>query len=330
MPQRTNDYQQLVTMIQRAFAPLGAKITESALVPGQDTLREIDILIESEIGPYSIKIAVEVKDHKRKLDVTHIETIIGKYQGTGGILIHKVVVIAQRGFTDAAERRAKQTNLELLTIAKAKHSGWLKSAPQTLVLRIQPHVCRIEFAPSVITNRHADLVQRGRLICKCCGKDKGTPAEVGNKFLRTQVLRNPELLQRLEQEARRRNGQSLMSVSWPMANHALRIDDETHDIEEVLIHVHCISASQTVNCTSYEVLQEGPSKHVVDHLDAQLGGKRIRAIIPDGPSSDRIVLRIDSADPQTPNSSQQDAPATSFTMKTLLWDEETPHKTTVS
>lgn len=328
MPQRTNDYQQLVAMIQRAFAPMGAKITESALVPGQDTLREIDILIESEVGMYSIKVAVEVKDHKRKLDVTQIETIIGKYQGTGSILIHKVVVIAQRGFTDAAERRAKQANLELLTIAKAKHSGWLKAAPQTLVLRVQPHVCRIEFVPSITSNRHTDLVQQGRLICKCCGKDKGTPAELGNKFLRTQVLRNPELLQRLEQEARQHNGQSLMSVSWPMANHALRIDDESHDVEEVLIHVHCVSASQPVKLSSYEVRQDGHSKHVVDHLDAQLGGKRIRAIIPDGPSSKHIVLRIDSApvDPQIAKTNEP--PATSFTMKTLPWDDEPPHHKT--
>lgn len=263
--------------------------------------------------------------------MTHIETIIGKYQGTGSILIHKVVVIAQRGFTPAAERRAKQANLELLTIAKAKHSGWLKSVPQTLVLRIQPHVCRIDFAPPITSSRHADLVRQGRLVCKCCGQDKGTPAELGNKFLRTQVLRSPELLQRLEQEARRRNGQSLMSVSWPMPNHALRIDDETHDIEEVLIQVHCICASQPVTCSSYEIVQDGQSKHVVDHLDAQLGGKRIRAIIPDGPSSDRIILKIDTAspNPQTPGSDQlQDAPATSFTMKSLPWDEEPPHQET--
>ena len=128
MPQRTNDYQQLVAMIQRAFAPSGAKVTESALVPGQDTLREIDILIEAEVGLYLIKIAVEAKDHRRKLDVTHIETIIGKYQGTGGIPIHKVVVIAQRGFTDAAQRRAKQDNLELLTISVTVHTmGSLKN-----------------------------------------------------------------------------------------------------------------------------------------------------------------------------------------------------------
>jgi hypothetical protein len=113
-----------------------------------------------------------------------------------------------------------------------------------------------------------------------------------------------------------------------MANHALRIDDESHDVEEVLIHVHCVSASQPVKLSSYEVRQDGQAKRVVDHLDAQLGGKRIRAIIPDGPSSKHIVLRIDSApvDPQTAKTNEP--PATNFTMKTLPWDDEPPHHKT--
>ena len=55
-------------MIERALAPRGAKITESALVPGidEDDEREIDILIESALGPHIIKVAVEAKDEGRK------------------------------------------------------------------------------------------------------------------------------------------------------------------------------------------------------------------------------------------------------------------------
>ena len=72
----------MVTLVQKAIAPQGAKITESAMVkaPHFGELREVDVLLEAEIGPYRMKIAIEAKDHKRKLNVTEIEAIIGKYR----------------------------------------------------------------------------------------------------------------------------------------------------------------------------------------------------------------------------------------------------------
>ena len=58
MPQRSNDFQELVSLIQKALAPAGARITDSALVdiPGLGDSREIDVLIETEVGPYNIKL----------------------------------------------------------------------------------------------------------------------------------------------------------------------------------------------------------------------------------------------------------------------------------
>src|SRR5947209_8616319 len=105
MPKRCNDFQNLVTLIQEALVPLGAKVTPSAMVPGPSsgTLREIDILIETPVGPYDIKIAVEAKDEGRKMDATKIEAIIGKYRGRGSLVVNKVVVVAHRGFTEEAK-----------------------------------------------------------------------------------------------------------------------------------------------------------------------------------------------------------------------------------
>ncbi len=52
MPKRTNDYQELVALIERVFAPRGAKIVESAeiKVDGLDTLREVDVFIQGQYG----------------------------------------------------------------------------------------------------------------------------------------------------------------------------------------------------------------------------------------------------------------------------------------
>src|SRR5579883_1237088 len=133
-------------MIQMAFAPAGAKVTESVLVDGT---REIDVLIESAIGPYSIKIAVEAKDEKRPLDVLKIELMIGKYLSAGGVPVNKVVVVAQNGFTKTAKARAAQANIELLTLAQASQSDWTKLVPQQMVWRMPPHIDSVKLVPPV-------------------------------------------------------------------------------------------------------------------------------------------------------------------------------------
>ena len=81
MPRRTNDFQELVSLVQKALVPSGAKVTDSPLVdvPGMSEPREIDVLIETAVGPYHMKIAVEAKDNRRKMDSTQFESLIGKY-----------------------------------------------------------------------------------------------------------------------------------------------------------------------------------------------------------------------------------------------------------
>jgi hypothetical protein len=145
MPQRTNSFQQLVALIQQAFAPVGAKVTESVLVnvAGTAKPREIDVLIKTSVGPYQIKIAVEAKDEGRKMDMTRFEAIIGKYLVEGDPKVNKIVVITQRGFTHPVIDRAKKLGVELLTLRQAINADWFKLYPQFVQLRIMPHICKI-------------------------------------------------------------------------------------------------------------------------------------------------------------------------------------------
>jgi hypothetical protein len=181
MPKRTNNFQQLVYMIQMALAPSGAKITESAIVDG---MREIDVLIESAVGPYSIKIAVEAKDEKRPLDVLTIEQMIGKYQSAGGIPVNKVVIVARNGFTGTAKTRAAQTNIELFTLDEAKQSDWTKLVPQQMAWRMPPHIDRVELVPAVASKGGKDPLADGRFVCQCHGYDKGSPLQWAEWLLR--------------------------------------------------------------------------------------------------------------------------------------------------
>jgi hypothetical protein len=80
MPKRTNDFQQLITMIYSKIVPKDTLVTESALLHDKDTgaLREVDILLEHRVAHLNIKVMMECRDRKRKDTVTWIDELIGK------------------------------------------------------------------------------------------------------------------------------------------------------------------------------------------------------------------------------------------------------------
>lgn len=174
MPKRTNEFQKLVSLIHKAFAPQRAKVTESAL---DDHGREIDVLIESQVGPYRIKIAVEAKDEGRKMDSTKFESIIGKYFGEGGVKVNKVVVVTHRGFYQPVIDRAKDLGIELLTLQEAKETDWQQFPVRgTISFSMPPHICQIHFAPPIEVDSPKRLWHKARMICPH-GHDHGTPME---------------------------------------------------------------------------------------------------------------------------------------------------------
>ncbi|MDA4120156.1 MAG: SEC-C metal-binding domain-containing protein, partial [Thaumarchaeota archaeon] len=227
---------------------------------------------------------------------TEIEAVIGKYSGNGGIAVNKVVVVARRGFSDAAKKRAKEARIELLTIREAEQSDWSKLAPQQLCLRMQPHIDRVDIVPPVSpTSSGGDPLVEGRIVTKCHGKNTGSPSQWANWLLKTQVLPNSELLHLLDEEAKRRGGQVLASIPIPFSNHDFLYEGRPHQIDQLVFAVHYVNA---VGAGKWSTLQvEGPdiSPQSVDHLDVKVGGKRIRTVFPEGPTSKQIVLRVDSA-----------------------------------
>lgn len=117
MPKRSNEFQEIVDIIQRLFAPQDAKVTTSAMIevnPGEPK-REVDVLVEWETDLYAVKIAVEARDHARAIDVNTVEQYMGKYNSIGGIVVNKVVIVA-KAFTRTAVNRARQLGFDLHTL----------------------------------------------------------------------------------------------------------------------------------------------------------------------------------------------------------------------
>ncbi|MFC9694656.1 hypothetical protein ACFTSF_39280 [Kribbella sp. NPDC056951] len=113
MPKRSNDYQRVVYYIHKHLSP-DAVVTESAMLTDSRTgkPREIDVLVEGEVGGYPVRIAIEVRDHKRPADVQWIEQVSGKYES---LPVDKVVVVSRAGFWSTALTKAASLGIEALT-----------------------------------------------------------------------------------------------------------------------------------------------------------------------------------------------------------------------
>jgi restriction endonuclease len=124
MPRRTNDFQELIALINRQLAPAGAVVTESAI--REDALthhgREVDITIQHELAGYPITVIVECRDHDRPQDVTWIDALIGKYLHQ----VAHVVAVSSSGFTNQALDKAKAVGITTMAIEEARDTNWQK------------------------------------------------------------------------------------------------------------------------------------------------------------------------------------------------------------
>jgi hypothetical protein len=123
MPRRTNDFQRLITFLEGLLAPTGAIVTPSAMLTPTDGTdkREVDILIEHQVGPHAVRIAIECRAHRRKQGVEWINSIVGEYEH---LPVHKVVAVSKSGFTKSAEKAAQHCSIDTVTLQQALASDW--------------------------------------------------------------------------------------------------------------------------------------------------------------------------------------------------------------
>src|SRR5690606_42027169 len=125
MPRRSNEFQQLVKLIETQLASDRAVVRESVLLhDAEGDRREIDVLIETKIGQHDVRIAVECRDHQRRADKTWIEQLMGKYEG---LPIHKVIAVSRRGFSRAALDKAARHKIAALSLEEAREEDWLNA-----------------------------------------------------------------------------------------------------------------------------------------------------------------------------------------------------------
>jgi len=327
MPKRSNPFQELVTLIQEALVPTGATVTPSAMVPGRTSgnLREIDVLVETAVGPYAIKIAVEAKDEGRKLDVTKIETIIGKYRGSGALQVNKIIVVARNGFTQEARTRAQDEDIDLLTLNEAKLCPWCRFVLQSFQLNFSPMPIGFELEPELPKAvLESQWMTQARFICLCHGYDYGTPQFWMQQFLFRNVLPNKLLVDKMhEVAANGSSGKSELHFTIPVKNHVLRFDGTDYPAKSATLHYRYVHATGPMASSVYRMEDEAGAQTTVVHSEGTVGGHKIKMLMPLGKPDSRGVLKIEA-----PPRSDDALKGPSWTLKNGEWVESPGKPTT--
>jgi hypothetical protein len=89
--------------LQRRFP--GARVVPNAHLPGLKSGRDrqIDVLVELEIGGCNIRIAFDCKCYKRNVDVKHVESFLGMLED---IRVSQGVLVTTKGYSKTAHERA--------------------------------------------------------------------------------------------------------------------------------------------------------------------------------------------------------------------------------
>lgn len=107
------NFERINKIIQTAFKTRSDTIikTNYKILNKSGREREIDILIETTVNNFNIKIAIECKDYNRRVSVEKVEAFHGKCQRIEGL--SKKVMIASKGFQKDAINAAKDFEIDI-------------------------------------------------------------------------------------------------------------------------------------------------------------------------------------------------------------------------
>jgi hypothetical protein len=242
VPQRTNDFQELVGLIQKAYSPFNAKITESAMVniPGMSDPREIDILIENPPQSLHMKVAVEAKDEKRKMDIVRFEALLGKYFVAGGVNVDKLVVVTRSGFSKAAIQRARVLDVDLLSLDESLTFDWT-IPPRRSELQTIPRLCDFHVIPPIADIPIDKICKEGAVFCSH-GREHGTVRLLAASFFFDRVLpQHRDAFARIDAEARRNAAGVKIKLQLRPSDddpYEIRLDGKKFPLQTLVFHMH--------------------------------------------------------------------------------------------
>jgi hypothetical protein len=297
LPPRTNEFQEIASLIEQVLAPKGAKVTTSAMVDvsGLEPT-EVDVLIEGDFGPYRMKVAVEAKDEKRKLNIIDFRSYLAKYRGECRVQTDKFVIVTRNGFTEQVKTAAKKADVDLLTLDEAKEPGyWTKHGPSLLRFSFPVHVCHIWTEPAIGLDSKT-LKAKARLLCAHCGRDRYGLLDFANQMVFYNCLpKNPELVKQLQEIAEKSSaGQSYCELNAPLTGYVLSVDGNTHPISKIRVQLHLVLTTQPLKKRTFARCTTDGRQQLFDHLEMKFGDNTVTMLMASEPKPENIFLRIDT------------------------------------
>ena len=123
MPKRSNDFQKIILHLQSLSSP-GYEVTESKFLKDSITgqMREVDIVIESNIAGYKSIVSIEVIGwQKKKGDIEWVERMACKHNT---LPTSTLVLVSKSGFTKNALKKAEFLYIITLTIGDVLEKDW--------------------------------------------------------------------------------------------------------------------------------------------------------------------------------------------------------------
>ena len=202
MPKRSNDFQKMVTLIETQLVSGEGHVTESKMVWDSidEMEREIDIVIETEIGGHAVTIGIECRDRSRPADVTWVDEMIGKHRNLD---LGKSVLVSRSGFTKSARTKATNNNIDTYTLEKALDVDWAKQLDSLSKQNVKIESFMVPFVTSITvlaSEQNTTLLNEQELsdmvLCNASGDTFGTLfAYIDN------ILSGPDIAEKIMQHA---------------------------------------------------------------------------------------------------------------------------------
>ncbi len=115
---KKNTGKEFESLTKRAFE-IAAKnekytsVEKDVLIESPDGERQFDVVIRSRVAGLDLLTVIECRDYNKNLSVTHID---GLHSKQNDVNANKAVLVARKGFSNGAIRKAKRVGMTLCTV----------------------------------------------------------------------------------------------------------------------------------------------------------------------------------------------------------------------
>lgn len=106
-------------------------VEHDVMLDGHDGKRQIDVLLSGKVGPFEVKTIIECKDQNKNINITAIDALHSKLLD---VKAQKAVLVARKGFTGKALKKAKRLGISLCTAHSASKEKWKFALELPLVI----------------------------------------------------------------------------------------------------------------------------------------------------------------------------------------------------